>query len=156
MGIGGSLGGGVILQSTGHAPHDSEDWLPRGLPQQLPRGLVQRYDAVNIRREVAGQLLGLDVSDGGPGVGDAGIRDHDVETVDPLGCERIHGSGGVVPDVRVHLDHDQFAAGRLGEVKQRLRGRVIRVAVRRNHGVVRLLQVPREEPLAEAAVRAAD
>lgn len=84
----------------------------------------------------------LDVRDGGPDVGDAGIRDDDVEMVDAVvRFEGSDGIEGVLPDGGVDLDDDEFSAGGFGEVLQVCGGLVGRVAVGSDDGVVGQVEV---------------
>lgn len=95
----------------------------------------------------------LDLRDGGPDVGHAGVGDDDVDMVDALVLEGLDGVEGVLPDGSVDLDHDQLGALGRRELGERLGGRVVRVAVGRDDRVVRQPQVALQQALAYAPVR---
>jgi hypothetical protein len=109
------------------------------------------------------------------GLHDTGVGDDDIEVVDPvLLPELLHDVEGVLLDRRVVLDDDQTAPLALGQVGQRLGGRVPRVTiggddslledlvVTRHHSthgsdgkktyVLRLRKEALDEPLAQTTV----
>lgn len=102
--------------------------------------MVQRYDTVCVDLEELLDLGALDVFHQGIGLDDAGVGDDDVEVVDfEFLLELFDDVEGVLLDRCVVLDHDQIATLALGKVSKRLGGRVGRVSVGGDNGLLWVL-----------------
>lgn len=64
-------------------------------------------------------ILQLHLRNLGPGIGDTGIGDDDVNVVNPLfALESFDGIEGVLPDAGIDLNDDELRASRRREVEE--------------------------------------
>ena len=101
-------------------------------------------------------ILNLDLGHLGPNLGDASIRNNNVQMVNALRFKLLYGVSGVSGDRGIDLDKEKRGAFGRGQMGESFGGGVIGVAIGGDNNMIWLSEIELQETSADASVGAGD